>query len=205
MWLGNGNVMHSIKLPSLEEIESNRLLARFEEGVLVFASFWTSRTLYDTDSQRVSMVIFIPWKSDSLCPCGSGRKYGFCCKRCGPDAVFVKNTDGRTYSGALSCYKSFKRFNFENVREALLGDPKFACAEDNERRCFWNFLGDAHIDTPYGKLVFGTVELTRRLLKFETMSKERFEYLQKIFDELFETTIGDGQYKEEKIRWTKAT
>ena len=197
--------MHSIKLPSLEEIESNRLLVRFQEGFLVLSSFWTSRSVCDTDSQRASMVLFIPWKSDSPCPCGSGREYRFCCKRRGPNAVFVKNTDGKTYGGALSCCKSFKRFNFRNVRETLLGDPRFACAEDNERRCFWNFLGHTHIETRYGKLVFGTVELTRRLLKLETMSEERFEYLQKVFEELFETTIGDASTRKEKIRWNKAT
>jgi hypothetical protein len=197
--------MHSVKLPTLEEMESNRLLARFEEGFLVLSSFWTSSSVYDMNSQRVSMALFTPWKSGSPCPCGSGTTYRFCCKRCGPDAVFVKNTDGRTYSGALSCCKSFKRFDFENVRGTLLGDPRFACAEDNERRCFWNFLGNPHIVTPYGKLVFGTVELTRRFLKLETMSDERFEYLQKVFDELFQTTIGDASTRKEKIRWNKAT
>ena len=129
------------------------------------------------DSQKISMILFVPRKPDSLCPCGSGKEYGFCCKRHGLSVVFAQNIDSRTYSPVLSCRKTFKRFDFENVRRAMLDDPRFACAQDNKRRCFWNFLGDAHVDTPYGKLVFGTVELTRRFLKFETTSEKRFEHL----------------------------
>lgn len=197
--LRSGKVMYPIKLPSSEEMELNKLLARHKNGILVSASFLTSNGLYDMDSQKVSLIFFIPLVPDSFCPCGSGKEYALCCKRHGLNVVFAQNIDGKTYSRLVCCRKTFKRFNFENVRKAMLGDYRFACAEDSMRRCFWNFLGYPHTATPYGKLVFGTVELTRRFLKFETMNEKRFEHLGKVFDELLGTTIGDASVKKIKI------
>jgi len=153
------------------------------------------------NSQKASTILFVPWKPDSLCPCGSGKEYGFCCKKHGLNVVFAQNTDGRTYSPVLSCSKTFKRFDFESVRKTMLGDHRFACAEDNEKRCFWNFLGNTHIDTPYGKLVFGNVELTRRFLKLRTTSEKRLEHLERVFQELFETTIGDSSTKKRRFSY----
>ena len=186
-------VVSGFRVPTPEEEESGRVLARYGEGIKVYQSYWASDSLYDTDAKRTSIISFIPVAPGSPCPCGSGKRYGSCCRRLGKDVVFVRDAERSTYRRLLFIDKTFKKFNYDRVREVLLSDSRFACAEDSDERCFWNLLGDPPVTTPYGSLVFGTVELTRSFFMIEAMSRNRFRHLDRVLDDLFGDGIGDAE------------
>ena len=73
----------------------------------------------------------------------------------------------------------------EAVRQKLLADERFNCTEDRPQRGFWTYWGDPYVESEYGILCFGDVELQhRRKLIVTALSEMRMEVLLAVLREM---------------------
>jgi SEC-C motif len=132
------------------------------DGVLVHATYWRPR-LSDPDpeqpGEKVFIVSYLPTDAGDPCPCGSGKRFGVCCRPLPYWRPVCPNPGMQGYSLMHPQSARFKNIPADEVYEFLQDDERLYCVEDTPQRAFWTWWGDPAIDTRYGTFCFGDFEL----------------------------------------------
>jgi len=150
--------------------------------------------------QKLSMVSFIPARPKDLCLCGSGKRYGECCRRQRYWHPICPNPGLRGYSLLAPQSATFKNVNGRALRERLMTDIRLQCVEDRSERGFWIYWGDPALDDPYGTLCFGDIELKQmNTLLVTTMSEVRMRRLLDLLNETAADLLPTPKMRYDKV------
>jgi len=82
-----------------------------------------------------------------------------------------------TYSEIVACETTFPVHDDEAAAHLLKATPELCLTQEIPGRLFWQFVGQPPLETPFGDMVFATVELNPGRLYFVTLSQQRSEVI----------------------------
>ena len=92
--------------------------------------------------------------------CGSGRRYGQCCRPKAEWQLICYNPGMKGYSGVVPQEVTIEAIDPLTLKQRLDDDPRLAITEDTPSGGFWIYWGDPALEDPeYGILCFGDLEL----------------------------------------------
>jgi hypothetical protein len=150
-------------------------------GVLVSATYWRPRE-GDSDpehpGEKISMVSYLPKDAKDLCPCGSGKSFGACCRPLPYWRVVCPNPGMEGFSLMRPQTARFMDIPADEVYAFLNDDERLYGVEDRPQRAFWIYWGDPALDAIYGTVCFGDFELQEKhTLLITALSDTRMEVL----------------------------
>jgi hypothetical protein len=134
---------------------------------------------------KLTMSSYIPASPRAACLCGSGRRYGDCCrpKRFWHPICPNPGMEGYRLTKAQSA--TFDDVDGAALRRRLTADPRFRCVDDSQASAFWIYHGDPVVEDRYGLLCFGDLELMEdRSLLVTAMSDLRMQTLLAVLQEI---------------------
>ncbi len=143
-------------------------------GFLCFETYWRPQAGAsdpEAPGEKLRMSSYIPVAPDHPCLCGSGKPFVLCCR---PKRLWyiVCPNPGIPGEAGYSLLKvqsaTFPSVDGTSVRRALMGDIRLRCTEDTPERAFWIHEGNPAIQTPYGIMCFGDIELQHHHTLFVT-------------------------------------
>src|SRR5690349_17979626 len=150
-------------------------------GVVIQTTCWRPRRADPNPEQpgeRVSILSYHPTNAEDLCPCGSGKRFGACCRPLPYWQPVCPNPDMKGYSLVRPQSARFTTITANAVYAFLREDERLYCVEDTPRRAFWTYWGNPAFDIPQGRLCFGDIELLERhTLLLTALSNARMEIL----------------------------
>lgn len=142
----------------------------------------------DMPGQKMTMTSYIPVSPKEACLCGSGKRYGACCRRRRVWQPICPNPGMQGYSLVVSQAATFSKVDGTAIRERLMADGRLRCVDKSFKSSFWLFWGDPMVEDQYGILCFGDVELKKNhTLLASAMSDLRMRLLLDLLQEI----IGD--------------
>ena len=150
-------------------------------GVLSRMTCWRPRS-GDPDpeypGEKVFLTSYLPTDAENLCPCGSGKTFGACCRRLSYWRPVCPNPGMQGYSLVRPQSARFTNVPADAVYELLQDDERLYCVEDSPHRAFWTYWGDPALDIPQGTVCFGDIELLEgHTLLISALSDTRMEAL----------------------------
>jgi hypothetical protein len=119
------------------------------------------------------MLWFHPVALDEPCPCGSVRPFGDCHRDSQRVPLLCHDFGAETYSEIVAYETTFPVRHDETARRLLKAAPELRLTQEISGRLFWQFVGQPLLETPFGDMVFATVELNPGRLYFVTLSQQR--------------------------------
>jgi hypothetical protein len=151
-------------------------------GVLVVTTYWRPRSAdHDPEQpgEKLFILSYLPTGAKELCPCGSGKRFGICCRPLPYWRPVCPNPGMQGYSLLRPQSAHFTNIPADAVHAFLQNNEQLYDVEDKPQRGFWTYWGDPAFDTPpYGTLCFGDLELQENgLLLVTVLSDRRMEVL----------------------------
>jgi len=117
--------------------------------------------------------------AQDLCPCGSGKRFGICCRPLPYWRPVCPNPGMQGHSLLRPQSACFMNIPADAVHAFLQNDERLYGVEDTPQREFWTYWGDPAFDTPpHGTLCFGDLELQENgMLLATALSDTRMEVL----------------------------
>lgn len=163
-----------------------------QAGYLCMATYW--RPGSELPGEKASTSSYIVATPNQLCLCGSGKSFEHCCQRRDFWHPICPNPgipDEAGYSLLAPQKATFHNIDGDALRITLNADGRFQVTEDTAARAFWIYFGYPQIQTPYGVLCFGDLELIEgRTLLITAMSTLRMHAMLDVLRELFGDTLG---------------
>jgi hypothetical protein len=131
-------------------------------GVVVQTTCWRPRPGDPNPEQpgeRVSILSYHPTDAKGLCPCGSGKSFGACCRPLPYWRPVCPNPGMQGYSLMHPQSARFTTILADKVYAFLQDDKRLYCVEDSPRRALWTYWGNPAFNIPQGTLCFGDIEL----------------------------------------------
>lgn len=167
-------------------------------GVLTHTSFWRPKPSDPNPEQpgeKVTISGYLPTNAKDLCPCASGKHFGDCCQPLPFWRPVSPNPGMQGYSLLAWQSATFTNISPDDVYDLLQEDIRVHCTEDIKRRAFWLYWGEPALQTPYGILCFGDIELKKnRTLLMTALSDLR---MQTLLDLLSPLNLGTPQIERE--------
>ncbi len=123
------------------------------------------------------MLLFHKVAPDEPCPCGSGQAFGDCHHDPRRVPLLCRDVGAETYSEIVACETTFPVHDDEAAAHLLKATPELCLTQEIPGRLFWQFVGQPPLETPFGDMVFATVELNPGRLYFVTLSQQRSEVI----------------------------
>lgn len=151
-------------------------------GVLVCTMYWRPRPGDPNPEQpgeKLSILSYLPTDARKRCPCGSGKRFGACCRPLPYWRPVCPNPGMHGYSLMRPQAACFTPIATDEVYAFLQDDERLYCVESNPLRAFWIYWGDPAFDAlPYGTLCFGDLALQENhSLLVTALSDARMEVL----------------------------
>ena len=151
-------------------------------GVLVVTAYWRPRSGDPNPEQpgeKLFILSYLPTDAQDRCPCGSGKRFGICCRPLPYWRPLCPNPGMQGLSLLRPQSAHFTNVPADAVQAFLQNDERLYDVEDTPQRGFWTYWGDPAFDTPpYGTLCFGDLELQENgLLLVTALSDTRMEVL----------------------------
>lgn len=135
--------------------------------------------------EKVSISIFRPCAPEASCYCGSGRTFRSCCQNRKQWPVVTVDPGGMSFSHARAHSSVYPIREATKLRQAFMTDSRLQCTDDSSTTAgFWLFVGAPPIETTYGRLNFGDLEIKKGRLLVTAMSAKRHEVIQKLLIEI---------------------
>ncbi len=165
-----------------------------ETGYLCLVTYWHPGAEGALPGDKLSTSSYLSATPTQLCLCGSGKTFAQCCQRQRFWHPLCPNPGipGEAgYSLVAPQKATFHRVAGDAIRATLNADGRFQVTEDTAARGFWIYQGYPQIETPYGYLCFGDLELLQgRTLVVTAMSDLRMQTMVDVLRELFGDTLG---------------
>jgi hypothetical protein len=123
------------------------------------------------------MLTFHAVAPDEPCPCGNGRLFNDCHRDPRRVPLLCHDIGTETYSAIAACETTFPVRDDEAARRLLKTAPELCLTQEIPGRLFWQFVGQPPLATPFGDMVFATIELNPGRLYFVTLSQQRNEMI----------------------------
>lgn len=150
-------------------------------GVLVHMTCWRPRPgdpNPEFPGEKVFIMTYHPTDAQAPCPCGSGKRFGACCRPLPYWRPVCPNPGMQGHSLVHPQSARFTNIPGDAVYAFLQDDERLYCIEDTPQRAFWTYWGDPAFDIPQGTLCFGDIELLKsRTLLVSALSDTRMEML----------------------------
>src|ERR1700704_3798070 len=108
-------------------------------GVLVHSTCWRPRPGDPNPEQpgeRVAITIYHPTDAEEFCPCGSGKRFGTCCRPLPYWRPVCPNPGMQGYSLLHPQSARFTNIPADAVHGFLQDDERLYCVEDTPQRAF---------------------------------------------------------------------
>jgi hypothetical protein len=122
-------------------------------------------------------ILFHEVAPDESCPCGSGRPFSDCHRDPQRVPLLCHDIGAETYSEIIACETTFPVHDDEAAARLIKAAPELCLTQEIPGRLFWQFVGCPPLETPFGDMVFATVELNPGRLYFVTLSQQRNEVI----------------------------
>jgi hypothetical protein len=169
-------------------------------GVLLYTTYWRpAQGAPDPDhpGEKVNMVSYLPVAPKQDCPCGSGNLFQACCQPRPSWHPVCFNLGMQGYRPMEPQVARFSNVPSDAVYDFLQNDDQFYCVEDNKPHAFWILWGEPALQTPYGILCFGDLELQEdRTLLVTALSQKRMDTL---LDLLQPLNLGTPQIQHDPV------
>ena len=113
----------------------------------------------DRPGLKQQITMYMAVRPDADCLCGSGRQYGDCCRRQRYWYPICPNPGLEGYSFLAPQEAIFAPVDGRAIRMALMDEIRVHDVELTPRRSFWIYWGELALETRYGIICFGDVEL----------------------------------------------
>jgi hypothetical protein len=123
------------------------------------------------------MLLFHKVAPGEPCPCGSGRTFDGCHRDSSQVPLLCHDIGAETYSEIVACETTFPVHDDEAATRLLKAAPELHLTQEVPGRLFWQFVGRPPLETPFGDVVFATVELNPGRLYFVTLGQQRNEVI----------------------------
>lgn len=154
-------------------------------GFLCFWTYWQpdpSASDPDMPGVKQQVCMYHSVASTDSCLCGSGKSYGQCCQRLPYWQLACANPGLDGYSLLAPQSATFSGVDSAAIYDRLMEDRRLNCVEDSQDRVFWNLWGEPALESKYGIICFGDIELHHRGLSTTAMSAPRMEVLLDLLD-----------------------
>jgi hypothetical protein len=111
---------------------------------------------------KQQMIAYLPVASTDDCLCGSGKSYARCCQTLRYWQPVCPNPSLEGYSLLAPQSATFRAVDGAVIRERLMEDVRLYCVEDSPDRVFWTLWGQPALESEYGIVCFGDIELRHR-------------------------------------------
>ena len=151
-------------------------------------------------------LTYLPCPSIVHCLCGSGKLYQDCCRPKPYMVVLCRDPGAETlFSPCRPTTAILTPVDGAAMRQKLLADGRFNCAEDAPQRGFWTYWGDPYVESDHGILCFGDIELQhRRKLIVTALSETRMQVLLAVLREMLGDDIKPKIRREAPYRMPKS-
>lgn len=157
-------------------------------GFLCYSTHWRPNPDADDPEMpgdKLQMTSYIPLRPQDICLCGSGKTYAQCCRNRPYWQMICPDFAWQGYSLFESQSATYDGIDGDLINERLMGDARLQCVEDTLDRAFWILWGDPALESEFGIMCFGDIELQhRRKLYITTLSSSRMIVLSGILEEL---------------------
>jgi SEC-C motif len=151
------------------------------DGVIVQATYWRPRISDahpEQPGEKVMILSYLPKDAEDPCPCGSGKRFGACCRPLPYWRPVCPNPGMQGFNLMHPQSARFTNVPVDEVYKFLQDDKRLYCTEDTPQRAFWAYWGDPALDTRHGRLCFGDFELQEdQTLLITALSDTRMEIL----------------------------
>lgn len=131
-------------------------------GFLCFWTYWQPDPAApdpDMPGLKQQMVTYLPVAPAADCLCGSGKSYASCCQTLTCWRPVCPNLGLQDYSSLAPQSATFRAVDGAAIHERLMDELRFYCVEDTPDRTFWTLWGEPALESEYGILCFGDLEL----------------------------------------------
>lgn len=171
-------------------------------GFLLWGSYWMpDQKAPDPEMPGLKKhsVVFLPATPKSICLCGSGQTYHECCRLKREWQPICHNPGAESFSLIVSQRALFKHVDGPKLQERLWDDPRLNCVEDKPKQGFWILWGDPAIETEFGVICFGDIELkNKKSLLVTAMSDIRMQTLLDLLNEIAADCLDEPKVKKDK-------
>ena len=128
--------------------------------------------------EKVVIMSYHPTATEDICPCGSGKRFGSCCRPLPYWRPVCLNPGMQGYHLVQPQTARFTNIAAEAVHTFLQNDERLYCTEDTPHRTFWTYWGSPALHISQGTPCFGDIELLEgHTLLITAMSDIRMEIL----------------------------
>lgn len=134
-------------------------------GFLCFWTYWQPDPAApdpEMPGLKQQMVTYLPVASAEDCLCGSGKSYARCCKALPYWQPVCPNPGLQGYGLLAPQSATFRAVDGSAIHERLMDDLRLFCVEDAPDRAFWTLWGEPALESEYGIICFGDIELQHR-------------------------------------------
>jgi hypothetical protein len=147
---------------------------------------------------KQQMILYLPVKPEQSCLCGSGQPYGQCCQPKPDWQPICYNPGAEGYSLLLPQEALFKQVDGLTLRQRLDADPRLAIVDDTPEGGFWILWGDPALESEFGIICFGDIELIHnRELLVTAMSDLRMQTLLDLLQEIADDCLSTPQLQKD--------
>lgn len=164
-------------------------------GFLVWTSYWRPNP-NDPDPEmpglKQAITAFVTLKPEERCMCGSGRPFEVCCRPKPLWEPVCYNPGAEGYSFLVPQEALFEQVKAPTLKERLDDDPRLAIVEDTPGGGFWILWGDPALESKYGIVCFGDIELRQDgSLLVTAMSDLRMQTVLELLQEIAADCLPD--------------
>lgn len=156
-------------------------------GFLCFWTYWQpdpAASDPEMPGLKQQLVTYLPVAPAANCLCGSGKSYASCCQTLNYWQPVCPNLGLQGYSSLASQSATFRAVDGTGIRDRLMDDLRLHCVEDTPDRTFWNLWGEPALESEYGIICFGDIELQhQQVLIASAMSAPRMAALMDLLAE----------------------
>jgi hypothetical protein len=130
-------------------------------GFLCFWTYWQPDPAApdpEMPGLKQQMVTYLAVAPSADCLCGSGKSYGRCCQPLPYSRPVCPNPGLQGYSLLAPQSATFRGVDGA-IYDRLMDDLRLHCVEDTPDRVFWNLWGEPALESEYGIICFGDIEL----------------------------------------------
>lgn len=150
--------------------------------------------------QKLSTSSFIPALPQTLCLCGSGKRFAGCCQRRPVWWPLCPNPEGIGYSLVAPQAATFRGFDRTALRERLAADRRLHLTVNEPDEGFWIFWGDPPVEDDYGVVCYGDIQLhADGRLEVTAMSELRMRVLMELVQEAAGDLLGTTEVQPQPI------
>jgi hypothetical protein len=150
--------------------------------------------------QKLSMTTYIPLRLRDACLCGSGKSYGACCRRRRYWHPICPNAGLKGYSLLAWQSATFTGVDGAAVRARLLDAVQLHCVEDSSRKGFWVYWGNPALESKYGTICFGDLDLQGDTLLVTVASDRRMRVLLGLLKEIAGDLLRRPQIRHDPVK-----